>query len=152
MDGLLAPQRRDWRIWSGVLIVFACGLLVGSVSTNAYHNYERQQRWEQGLAGMKPRVMKHLTHELRLSDDQRRAFDVIVSQAEAELLHLRIAQQPRVDDVLVRTLEALKGTLTPEQQAKLYEQYNNLQKRWASDRAYAQQLQPGSHIPDAASR
>jgi len=46
--------------------------------------------------------------------------------------------------VLVKTLEALKGTLTPEQQSKLDEQYNNLQRRWASDRAYAQQLQPGT--------
>jgi hypothetical protein len=116
-------------------------VLVGTVATGAYHNYERQHRWEQGLAGMKPRVMKHLTHELHLSDDQRRTFDVIVSQAEAELLHLRIAQQPHVDKVLVRTIAELKGTLTPEQQTKLDEQYNSLQKRWTSDRAYAQQLQ-----------
>ena len=135
-------QRRDWRIWGAILIVFVCGLLVGTVTTGAYHNYERQHRWEQGLAGMKPRLMKHLAHELHLSDDQRRAFDVIVSQAEAELLRLRIAQQPHVDEVLVKTIAALKGTLTPEQQTKLDEQYNHLQKRWASDRAYALQLQP----------
>src|SRR5438067_13261661 len=109
IDGPRAQQRRDWRIWSGVLVVFVCGLLVGTVATTAYHNYERQHRWEQGLAGMKPRVMKHLTHELRLSDAQRSAFDVIISRAEAELLHLRIAQQPHVDDVLIRTLDALKG-------------------------------------------
>src|SRR5690348_3329571 len=130
IDGQHAQQRRDWRIWGGVLVVFVCGVLVGTVATGAYHNYERQHRWEQGLAGMKPRVMKHLTHELHLSDDQRRTFDVIVSQAEAELLHLRIAQQPHVDKVLVRTIAELKGTLTPEQQTKLDEQYNSLQKRW----------------------
>jgi hypothetical protein len=141
IDGSRAQRRRNWRIWGGVLVVFVCGLLVGAVATNAYHNYERQHRWEQGLAGLKPRVMKHLTHELHLSDDQRRTFDVIVSQAEAELLHLRIAQQPHVDKVLVRTIAELKGTLTPEQQTKLDEQYNSLQKRWTSDRAYAQQLQ-----------
>ena len=143
IEGQRAQQRRDWRISGGILVVFVCGVLVGTVATGAYHNYERQHRWEQGLAGMKPRVMKHLTHELRLSDDQRRAFDVIVSQSEADLLRLRIAQQPYVDDVLVKTVEALKSTLTPEQQSKLDAQYNNLQRRWASDRAYAQQLQPG---------
>jgi hypothetical protein len=141
IDGQRAQQRRDWRIWGGILVVFVCGVLVGTVATGAYYKYERQHRWEQGLAGMKPRVMKHLTHELQLSDDQRHAFEVIVSQAEADLLRLRIAQQPRVDDVLVKTLEALKATLRPEQQTKLDEQYNSLQKRWASDRAYAQQLQ-----------
>lgn len=145
IDGPRVQWRRDWRIWGGVLIVFVCGLLVGAVATNAYHNYERQHRWEQGLAGLKPRVMKHLAHELHLSDDQRRAFDVIVSQAEADLLRFRIAQQPHVDEVLVRTIAALKGTLTPEQQTKLDEQYNQLQKRWASDREYALHLQPGPH-------
>lgn len=146
IDGQRAQQRRDWRIWGGVLVVFVCGLLVGTVATSAYHNYERQHRWEQGLAGMKPRVMKHLTRELHLSEDQRQAVDVIVSQAEAELLQLRVAQQPHVDDVLVRTTEALKAKLTPEQQTKLDEQYKNLKKRWASDRAYAQQLQSGTRL------
>ena len=145
IDGSRAQRRRDWRIWGGILVVFVCGLLVGAVATNAYHNYERQHRWEQGLAGLKPRVMKHLTHELHLSGDQQHAFDVIVSQAEAELLRLRIAQQPHVDEVLVRAIAALKGTLTPEQQTKLDAQYNQLQKRWASDRAYALQLQPSPH-------
>lgn len=126
-------------------MVFVCGLLVGTVATSAYHNYERQHRWEQGLAGMKPRVMKHLTRELHLSEEQRQAVDLIVSQAEAQLLQLRIAQQPRVDDVMVQTMDALKRTLTPEQQTKLDEQFTNLQKRWASDRAYVQKLQSVTH-------
>lgn len=145
INGRCAQRRRDWRIWGGVLVVFVCGLLVGTVATSAYHNYERQHRWEQGLAGMKPRVMKHLTRELHLSEEQRQAVDLIVSQAEAQLLQLRIAQQPRVDDVMVQTMDALKRTLTPEQQTKLDEQFTNLQKRWASDRAYVQKLQSVTH-------
>jgi hypothetical protein len=145
MNGQRAQQRRDWRIWGGVLVVFVCGLLVGTVATSAYYNYERQHRWEQGLAGMKPRVMKHLTRELHLSEDQRQAVDVIVSQVEVQLLQLRLAQQPHVDDLLERTIEALKGKLTPEQQIQLDEQFKNLQKRWASDRAYVQQLQSATH-------
>jgi hypothetical protein len=145
MNGQRAQQRRDWRIWGGVLVVFVCGLLVGTVATSAYYNYERQHRWEQGLAGMKPRVMKHLTRELHLSEDQRQAVDVIVSQVEVQLLQLRLAQQPHVDDLLKRTIEALKAKLTPEQQIQLDEQFKNLQKRWASDRAYVQQLQSATH-------
>jgi hypothetical protein len=90
---------------------------------------------------MKPRVMKHLTQELHLSEDQRQAVEVIVSQAEAELLQLRVAQQPHVDEVLIRTTEALKGRLTLDQQTKLDEQYQHLKLRWASDRAYVHRLQ-----------
>lgn len=144
-DGPRARQGRGWRIWGGVLVVFVCGVLVGTVATGAYHQYERQQRWEQGLAGMKPRVMKHLTHELHLSNDQQREVDMMVSQAEAELLQLRVAQQPHVDEVFMRTTEAIKTKLTPEQQRTLDELYKNLQKRWASDRAYASQLQSRTH-------
>jgi hypothetical protein len=144
IGGLHVQERRVWQIWAGVLVVFVCGLLVGTVATSAYHTYERQHRWEQGLAGMKPRVMKHLTRELHLSEEQRQVVEMIVSQAESQLLHLRVAQQPHVDDVLVGTMEALKGNLTPDQQIKLDEQFKNLQKRWASDRAYVQQLQSGT--------
>jgi hypothetical protein len=144
INGQRSQHRTDWRVWGGVLVVFVCGLLVGTVATSAYYNYERQHRWEQGLAGMKPRVMKHLMRELQLSEGQRQTVEAIVSQAEAQLLLLRVAQQPHVDDVLVGTMDALKGNLTPEQQTKLDEQFKNLQKRWASDRAYVQQLQSGT--------
>jgi hypothetical protein len=125
-----------------VVVVFICGVLVGIVATGAYHEYQRQQKWEQGLAGMKPRVMKHLTHELELSTDQQQLIQPILTRAELELLTLRMAQQPHVEATMTRTIESLKGHLTPDQQRKLDKLYSQLERRWESDRKYIVQLQP----------
>jgi hypothetical protein len=131
---------RQWRIWGGIVVVFLCGLLVGNVATTAYHDHQRQQKWEQGLAGLKQRVMTHLTRELHLSVEQQSQITPIMAQAEGDLLRLRMAQQPYVEETLDKTIEALKTTLTPEQQGKLDELYRSLQRRWDSDREYVRHL------------
>ena len=131
---------KQWRVWSGVGVVFLCGLLVGTVATTVYDNYKSQQKWEQGLAGLKKRVMKHLTQELHLSAGQQQAIKPILSQAEGELLRLRLAQQPQVDATAAKTIEAVKPKLTAEQQRKMDELYRRLQQRWDSDREYVRGL------------
>jgi hypothetical protein len=141
MSDSQSPTRGgNWRILGGLAVVFLCGLLVANVATTAYHDYKGQKKWEQGLAGLKPRVMKHLASELGLSAEQQRAFESIVTQAEGELLRLRMAQQPRVEETVSRTIEALKTKLSPEQQGKLDELYRQLQRRWDSDREYVRGL------------
>jgi hypothetical protein len=132
---------KRWRIWSAIAVVFLCGLLVGLVATKAYDDYKQQQKWERGLAGLKPRVMTHLTHELRLAPDQRVAVEAIVARAESELLRLRMAQQLRVDETVIHTVEDLKAVLRPEQRTKLSELYGQLQRRWDADRQYVRGLQ-----------
>jgi hypothetical protein len=139
-DAQTTASSKQWRIWTAVGVVFLSGLLVGIVVTKAYDDYQQQQRWERGLSGLKPRVLKHLTRELHLSREQQHAIEPIVSQAEADLLHLRMAQQPRVDETVTRTIEALKGKLRAEQQNKLDELYGQLQRRWDSDREYVRGL------------
>ena len=136
------PAKR-WRIWSGIAVVFVCGLLVGNVVTTAFDDHKQQQKWEQGLSGLKPRVMKHLTRELHLSPEQQQTIEPILSQAERELLRLRIAQQPQVETTVTRTMEALKVTLNPEQQHKLEELNHKLHQRWDSDRKYVGSLPAG---------
>lgn len=143
-DRPIGTPGKHWRIWLAVAVVFVCGLLVGTVATRAYHTYQRQHKWEQGLSGIKPRVMRHLIRELGLSEEQRREAERIVGRAELELLQLRMAQQPRVEEIVNRTADALKTSLTPEQRTKLDDLYGKLRKRWAADRAYIDRLQSAS--------
>jgi len=133
-------RNKPWLIWSGLAVVFLCGLLLGIVSVTTYEESQRQHKWERGLAGLKPRAMKHLTRELNLSAEQQQQIEPILKQAETELLRLRMAQQPRVDEVLDRTRTTLKLQLNPDQQEKLEALYARLQQRWDRDRQYVQQL------------
>ena len=141
-DGQKITTGNRWGIWSGVAVVFLCGLLVGIVATTVYQDYQRHQKEERGLAGLKQRVMKHLARELRLSGEQQQAIDPIVTQAERELLRLRMAQQPRLEETLDRTTAAIKTQLSPDQQSKLDELYAKLHRRWDTDRDYTRGLQP----------
>jgi hypothetical protein len=142
--GLNTATRR--RIWGGVAVVFLCGVLVGVVAADIYRDQQQQQRWQQGLAALKPRVMRNLTDELKLSPEQQRAVVAIVSQAERQLLELRIAQQPQVDEIMARAAERVKTTLAPDQHRKLDELYRTLQARWAADREYLRAL-PAAETP-----
>ena len=144
-DMQLVGSSKQWRIWTAVGVVFLCGAVVGVAVTKAYDNFQQQKKWERGLAGLKPRVMKHLTTELRLSAEQRSEIEAIVTQAEKTLLQLRMAQQPRVDSIVAHTIESVKSKLTPQQQNKLDELYGQLQRRWDADRVYVRELEPG-HI------
>ncbi len=137
----ILASTKQGRIWTAVAVVFLCGLLVGIVATKAYDDYQQQQKWENGLAGLKPRLIKHLTRELHLTAEQQRAIEPILTQAERELLRLRLAQQPQVAVNIAKTTEALKHQLTPQQQSKLDELAGKLQRRWDSDRAYVRGLQ-----------
>lgn len=140
-DGQTPIRSNHWGIWSGVAVVFLCGLVVGSVATTVYQDYQRHHKGERGLAGLKQRAMKNLTRELRLSAEQQQAIEPIVKQAEGELLRLRMAQQPHVEDTLNRTAAAIKTRLNPEQQSKLDELYGKLRRRWDTDRDYIRGLQ-----------
>jgi hypothetical protein len=142
-DGQNHIPAKRWRIWSGIAVVFVCGLLVGNVVTTAYDDHKQQQKWEQGLSGIKPRVMRYLSRELHLSPEQQHAIEPILTQAEGELLRLRIAQQPHVETTVIRTMDTLKVKLTPEQQHKLEQLNQQLQQRWALDRRYVGSLPPG---------
>jgi hypothetical protein len=144
-DMQLVGSSKQWRIWTAVAVVFLCGAVVGVAVTKAYDNFQQQKKWERGLAGLKPRVMKHLTTELRLSAEQRSEIESIVTQAEKALLQLRMAQQPRVDSIVAHTIDSVKSKLTPQQQNKLDELYGQLQRRWDADRVYVRELEPG-HI------
>ncbi len=134
---------KHWRVWSGIAVVFVCGALVGNIATTAYDNYKQQQKWEQGLAGLKQRVRNHLTRQLHLSAEQQLAIEPILSQAEVELLRLRMAQQPRVEEAVTRTTTTLRAKLNPQQQSKLDELHHRLEQRWESDRNYVSGLHGG---------
>src|SRR5207244_13423636 len=104
----ILASTKQGRIWTAVAVVFLCGLLVGIVATKAYDDYQQQQKWENGLAGLKPRLIKHLTRELNLTAEQPRAIEPTLTQAAGALLRLRAAPQPQVEVTLATTTEPLR--------------------------------------------
>ena len=124
------------KLWGGLVVLFVAGVLTGIAGTTLYHQYEQEHRWERGPAAKHERIMKRLTHELTLTPAQQADIESIVSRTHVEILQLRFAHQPEVEQALTHGIAEIKVTLSGEQQAKLDELYAKLQRRWQVSREY----------------
>lgn len=129
------------RLWTGLILLFCAGALMGVVGTSLYYQYEDEHRWDRGPAGRQDRIMKRLTQELALSTSQQADLEPIVARAHLEMLRLRVQHQPDVDHILAVGMEELKAKLSSEQQSKLDGLHAQLQRRWRLTREYVQQAQ-----------
>lgn len=128
-------------LWSGLIVLFLAGALMGVVGTSFYYQYEDEHRWDKGPVGRQERIMKRLTQELSLAPAQQAEIEPIVKHAHLEILQVRVRHQPDIDRILGLGMEALKAKLSPEQQTKLDRLHVQLQQRWQLNRDYLRSAQ-----------
>jgi len=126
------------KLSSALAVLFCAGALTGIAGTTLYHQNEQEQRWERGPAAKHERIMNRLTQELSLTPAQQADIEPIVRRAHVEILQLRFAHQPEVEQALTQGMTEIKTKLSAEQQAKLDELYAKLQRRWQVSRDYLQ--------------
>jgi hypothetical protein len=129
------------KVWSGLVVLFTAGVLMGLAGATFYHQYEQEHRWERGPAAKHERIMKRLTHELALTPAQQADIEPIVSRTHVEILQLRLSHQPEVEEALTHGMAEIKTKLSGEQQAKLDGLYAKLQRRWEVSRDYLRAAQ-----------
>jgi len=124
------------KLWAGLAVLFAAGVLTGVVGMWLYGSADRMHRSDQGPAAKQERIMKRLTQELSLTSRQRIDIEPIVSRAHLAVLELRFSHQSDVEQILTKGMAELKPKLSPEQQAGLDRLYAELQQRWQTSRNY----------------
>lgn len=124
------------KLWGGLVVLFIAGALTGIAGTTLYHQYEQEHRWERGPAAKHDRIMKRLTHELALTPAQQADIEPMISRTHVEILQLRFAHQPEVEQALTQGMVEIKTKLSVEQQEKLDGLYAKLQRRWQVSRDY----------------
>ena len=124
------------KLWTGLIVLFAAGILTGVIGTCLYHDSGLAHRGQRGPAAQQERIMKRLTHELSLTAEQQADIGPIVSRAHVAILELRFAHQSEVEAILIRGMIELKEKLSPDQQVKLDKLYARLQQRWQRVRDY----------------
>ena len=129
------------KLWGGLVVLFIAGALMGIAGTTLYHQYEQEHRWERGPAAKHERIMKRLTHELALTPAQQADIEPMISRTHVEILQLRFAHQPEVEQALTQGMAEIKTKLSVEQQEKLDGLYAKLQRRWQISRDYLQTTQ-----------
>lgn len=129
------------KLWGGLVVLFIAGALTGIAGTTLYHQNEQEHRWERGPAAKHERIMKRLTHELALTPTQQADIEPLITRTHVEILQLRFAHQPEVEQVLTQGMAEIKTKLSVEQQEKLDGLYAKLQRRWQVSRDYLHTIQ-----------
>ena len=107
-----------WKLVSGVALVFIVGALVGSLGTRFYlkHHY-RPFMTEPG--DRTAFMMKRLSKELGLSQDQKIAVEKIVVQTGEKLREHFLQTQPETKSIIDDSFSQIKKELDDVQKKKL---------------------------------
>jgi hypothetical protein len=135
------PVMTPGKLWSGLVVLFCAGALMGIAGATLYHQYEQEHQWDRGPAAKHERIMKRLTHELALTPAQQTDIEPIISRTHVEILQLRFSHQPEVEQALTQGMAEIKTKLSAKQQEELDELYAKLQRRWQVSRDYLQTTQ-----------
>ncbi|MFM8552472.1 MAG: hypothetical protein ACKOCD_09245 [Nitrospiraceae bacterium] len=134
-----------WKVWGGLALLFLSGTLIGGAVTHYCLQSQAENRWEEGPKAKKQWMMQRLTRSLDLTADQQAKLAPIVGQAQDNLLALRAQQQPQVEAIWTKTLDAVKPSLSTEQQQKLETFHQKLQRRWKKTEEYLREMQAPPH-------
>jgi hypothetical protein len=118
------------KIWIAVFTIFLSGLLAGFVGGLATARYQVFQIIEKGPEGIHRVVMRRLTHELNLTDAQRKAVEPIIVRAQNDLHRFRINQQPAIQRIIDQALFEIRPELTDEQNKKLDDLHQRINRHW----------------------
>jgi hypothetical protein len=127
-----APVKK-MQLWAGLLILFLSGVLIGSLGS--WVIMDRTTREVQ----VRPRpvvekVMKKLTRDLDLSDQQKERVEEIVCRAYGDLTEIRNRSRPEKEEIFHRSIAEMKAELSTEQQEKLDDLLERVEKRRKSRR------------------
>ena len=119
-----------WKITLRYGLVFMLGLVLGMAGSHLAlkHRFARAMQDQPGA--QRQMVMRHLTRELQLTKPQQIEIERIVDTQLQALSVLRERHQPEVQAIFQQAEDEIKPHLLSEQQQKLDQIMQRMQKRW----------------------
>lgn len=110
-------MNRTLKVSLFIVGIFACGVVVGGFGARRFIPHSRPPGGG-GPDGFGPSVMRRLTSELELSEQQRVAIEPLIKHASDELRVLRQESMKQGGAVIEAMNTAVAAELTPEQREK----------------------------------
>ena len=114
---------------AGILAVFLLGVIIGILGTGIFIRHSFRHFGEDEHSFRKV-FMQRLTRELKLTEAQKPEVEKIVGDTEAEMHTLFQNSLTEFAKIMQSRNAKLKTVLTPEQQKKLDEIQEQMQKHW----------------------
>ncbi|MEW6670555.1 MAG: hypothetical protein AB1427_02565 [Thermodesulfobacteriota bacterium] len=119
---------KKWKLISGVLLVFALGVLIGSLGTGFYHQY-LFDRFRKDSAERKAFVLKQFSERLDLTEDQQQAFKSIIDQVDQQRREQILKNRSEFKKIRDESYERMKKVLNPDQQNAFEELIKEIRNR-----------------------
>jgi hypothetical protein len=126
---------KKWKTWLVITAVLTSGIIMGSVGTGFYMKHRIGGILHEGLPAVRKVIMKKLTAELNLSQDQQDEVEEVVEETQLQLQQLRVQYRPQMEKIIETGITTLKTRLSAEQQKKLDALYEKVKKRWSLRRS-----------------
>ena len=110
--------------------MFALGAAAGIVGTGAYVKHRMEPFIGAGPPPIGRLLMRRLSRDLDLTEDQRRTVERIFDQMGEKLLELRQKYQPEIETVIENGLKSVKTELNDRQKKQMDAVYARLKQRW----------------------
>ncbi|MEW6668533.1 MAG: hypothetical protein AB1512_25250 [Thermodesulfobacteriota bacterium] len=107
---------KKWRLVGGVALVFALGVLAGSLGFH-YYDRQRSERFWKDPTERRARLMHKLTEQLALTGEQQRELEAIIGDMDRKIEALR--SERRLQKIIDEGFARMKERLTPDQRVKL---------------------------------
>jgi Spy/CpxP family protein refolding chaperone len=111
---------KRWRLIAGVALVFILGVLAGSIGTRLYQRNLAERFWKNPEA-RKAMILKRLTGELGLREEQQQQFKTIIEEVDQKMEGLHRENRAAIRRILEEGYTRMMKRLDPAQQERLKE-------------------------------
>jgi hypothetical protein len=126
---------KKWKLVTGLALVFAFGLLVGSFGTGVYikHRFVPPKR---DPSAMRAFLLKKFSQKLDLTEEQKNEFKKLIDQTGGKLEdHFRKAHS-EIAKIVEPGFSQMREVLSPDQQKKFDEMIEKFKRHRKSGRKF----------------
>ena len=109
---------KRWKLISGLLLVFVLGVLAGSFGTRIYLK-DRFEHLRKDPKARQDFIMRKLSKELELTQDQKTKIEKIVEQVGVKRREFFLKKRPEIKRIRDEGFAQIKKELNNDQQKKL---------------------------------
>jgi len=109
---------KRWKLISGLLLVFVLGVLAGSFGTRVYLK-DRFEHLRKDPKARQAFIMRKLSKELELTQDQKIKVEKIVEQMGEKRREFFLKNRPEIKQIMDEGFLQIKKELNSDQQKKL---------------------------------
>ena len=109
---------KRWKLVSGLLLVFVLGILAGAFGTRIYLK-DRFAHLRKDPKAKQAFIMRKLSKELELTQDQKIKVEKIVEQVGAKRREFFLKNRPEIKKIMDEGFLQIKKELNNDQQKKL---------------------------------